>query len=67
MAAHLSSFFRFKLFYKVGLIGLMGVIGMSLLGWIGYQAMLSIGASAQESLDREGAARRQLVETYEQA
>ncbi|HKJ05503.1 MAG TPA: HAMP domain-containing methyl-accepting chemotaxis protein [Geopsychrobacteraceae bacterium] len=67
MAAQATRIFRFKLFYKVGLIGLMGLIGMSLLGWTGYQAMLKIGSSAQQSLDRESKVRVQVVTTYKQA
>ena len=67
MAVQATPLFRFKLFYKVGLIGLMGLIGMSLLGWIGYQATLSIDSSARESLVREAEVRMQLVDTYDQA
>ncbi|PLX90538.1 MAG: hypothetical protein C0619_09195 [Desulfuromonas sp.] len=67
MASQRTPFFRFRLFYKVGLIGLMGLLGLSLLGWVGYQAMLNIDSSARESLEREAAVRSQIVETYEQA
>ena len=67
MAARTAPLFRFKLFYKVGLIGLMGLIGMSLLGWVGYQATLKIGTGAQQGLDREASVRSQLVATYDQA
>jgi methyl-accepting chemotaxis protein len=45
----------------------MGLIGLSLLGWVGYQAILNIDSSARESLEREAAVRAQIVETYEQA
>lgn len=67
MKSGFRSFFRFKLFYKVALIGLMGLAGMSLLGWIGFQAMLKINGSASESLDQDAKVRTQLVETYDQA
>lgn len=67
MKSQIQSFFRFKLFYKVALIGLMGLAGMSLLGWIGYQAMLKIDGSANDSLASEAGVRSQLVETYDQA
>lgn len=67
MATHATPLFRFRLFYKVALIGLMGLIGMSLLGWIGYQATRQIDSSARDGLAREAKVREQLVQTYDQA
>jgi len=67
MAAQATPFFRFKLFYKVGLMGLIGLVGLSLLGWLGYQATLKIDTSAQQSLVQGAAVRSDLVRTYDQA
>lgn len=67
MALSLRCSVRFKLSYKVALIGMMGLVGMSLLGWVGYNAIHKIDSGAQDSLERETSVRYQLVETYDKA
>ncbi len=57
--------FHFKIFHKISLIGILGLIGMLLLGGIGYRATHSIDLAARHSLDRNAAIRSQLVTIYD--
>ena len=43
--------FRLLIFHKIALIGLLGLIGMLLLGGIGYRATDRIDSAARQSLD----------------
>lgn len=67
MAQPAQSTFKLKIFHKMGLIALLGLIGMLALGGIGYLSTSKIDSTAVQALDRNDDIRNNLVSSYDQA
>lgn len=67
MAQPAQNKFQLKIFHKMGLIAILGLLGMLALGGIGYWSTKSIDATANQSLERNKAIRANIVTSYDQA
>ena len=67
MAQTTDKKFQLKIFHKMALIALLGLIGMLALGGIGYWSTSNIDKTAATALERNDTIRSSLVQSYDQA
>lgn len=67
MAQPTQNKFQLKIFHKMGLIALLGLVGMLALGGIGYWSTSNINKTAVTALERNDTIRGNIVDSYDKA